>query len=122
MDVLLTIAKNNGVPDETKTHLGETWHFLRVFLACRARMDDPNKCTNSEYDNFAIESPPMTRSKSEPDPEEGGRSSIKQNTSNFYQPILKHPLDKFLQRFEKRWMASKRLFGDKTRSSAKTRF
>ena len=60
--ILLTIAESNGVPDETKTQLGNIWHFLRVFSVHHARMDGPNKSTNSEYDNFSIESPPMTES------------------------------------------------------------
>ena len=45
--------------------------------------------------------------------EEDDRGSIEQDISDFYQLIFKYSFDKFLKRFEKRWVAFKRLFGDK---------
>ena len=44
---------------------------------------------------------------------EEDRGSIEQDISDFYQLIFKYSFGKFLKRFEKRWMAFKRLFGDK---------
>ena len=108
--VLLTIAENHGVPDETKTQLGEIWNFLQIFSA---RMDGSNKSTNSEYDSSVVESPPTTEPESWSESEGDDCGSIEQDISDFYQLIFKYSFDKFLKRFEKRWMAFKRLFGDK---------